>query len=70
MWLLRQLLYGLDDPGASLHRRDRFGVRPGTHVPVDTGQYSTGHWPASRLAESAGGVTGTGRSRDPAACVA
>jgi len=42
----------LADPGASLHRRDRFGVRRmGSYFSVDTGKYSTAPWLAARLAQ-------------------
>jgi glycine/D-amino acid oxidase-like deaminating enzyme len=41
----------LDDPTASLHRRDRFGVRRmGTFFSVDTGKYSMAPWLARRIA--------------------
>lgn len=41
----------LDDPRASLHRRDRFGVaRRGNYISVDTGKYSSAPLLASRIA--------------------
>jgi len=41
----------LDDPTASLHRRDRFGVRRmGTFFSVNTGKYSMAPWLARRIA--------------------
>ena len=41
----------LDDPTASLHRRDRFGVRRmGTFFSVDTGKYSMAPWLARGIA--------------------
>jgi hypothetical protein len=44
--------WALDDPTASLHRRDRFGVRRlGSSISVDTGKYSTAPWLARRLAK-------------------
>jgi hypothetical protein len=46
----------LDDPAASLHRRDRFGVRRlGSYISVDTGKYSTAPWSARRLAAEIAG---------------
>lgn len=42
----------LADRAASLHRRDRFGVRRlATYFSVDTGKYSTAPWLARQLAE-------------------
>jgi FAD dependent oxidoreductase len=42
----------LADPRASLHRRDRIGLRRvGTYLSVDTGKYSIAPWTASQLAE-------------------
>ena len=41
----------LSDPRATLHRRDRFGVRRyGRYFSVDTGKYSTAPWLANALA--------------------
>jgi hypothetical protein len=41
----------LADPHATLHRRDKFGVRRrGTYYSVDTGKYSTAPWLAQQLA--------------------
>ena len=41
----------LSDSAASLHRRDRFGVkRRGAYFSVNTGKYSTAPWLASRIA--------------------
>ena len=41
----------LGDPGSTLHRRDRFGVRRnGNYFSVDTGKYSTAPWMAEKLA--------------------
>lgn len=41
----------LSDGAASLHRRDRFGVkRRGAYFSVNTGKYSTAPWLASRIA--------------------
>lgn len=46
----------LDDPAASLHRRDRFGVRRlGSYISVDTGKYSTAPWLARRIAAEVAG---------------
>lgn len=46
----------LDDPRASIHRRDRFGIRrKGNYVSVDTGKYSTAPWLAERVADALGG---------------
>jgi glycine/D-amino acid oxidase-like deaminating enzyme len=40
----------LDDPRASIHRRDRFGIRrKGSYLSVDTGKYSTGPQLAERV---------------------
>ncbi|MDB5506366.1 MAG: hypothetical protein JWR75_1004 [Devosia sp.] len=42
----------LADPGATLHRRDEFGItEAGTYFSVDTGKYSTAPWLARRLAD-------------------
>jgi hypothetical protein len=55
-WVFAQGQGALDDPEASLHRRDRFGVRRlGTYLSVDTGKYSTAPWLASRLAAEIAG---------------
>lgn len=57
-WVFAQGQGALDDPGASLHRRDRFGVsRLGTYISVDTGKYSTAPWLANRLAAEIVGKT-------------
>lgn len=49
-WVFAQGQGSLDDPVASVHRRDRFGVRRvGTYFSVDTGKYSTAPWMASQL---------------------
>lgn len=46
----------LDDPAATLHRRDRFGVRRrGRYISVDTGKYSTAPWLADSLAREIAG---------------
>ena len=48
----------LADPHATLHRRDRFGVRRhGSYVSIDTGKYSTAPWLARQIADS---MTGDG----------
>lgn len=40
----------IGDPGSTLHRRDRFGVRRrGRYLSIDTGKYSTAPWLAARL---------------------
>jgi glycine/D-amino acid oxidase-like deaminating enzyme len=50
-WVFAQGQGTLDDPMASLHRRDRFGVRRlGSYISVDTGKYSTAPWLARSLA--------------------
>jgi hypothetical protein len=42
----------LSDPGADIHRRDRFGVRRlGSYFSVDTGKYSTAPWLAQQIAD-------------------
>lgn len=47
----------LDDPAASIHRRDRFGIqRSGNYFSVDTGKYSTAPWLAEQLADLIGGA--------------
>ena len=49
-WVFAYGQGSLDDPTASLHRRDCFGVRRlGTYMSVDTGKYSTAPWLARRL---------------------
>ncbi|MGI1662726.1 FAD-dependent oxidoreductase [Palleronia sp. KMU-117] len=49
----------LDDPAASLHKRDKFGVRRrGNFLSVDTGKFATAPWVARRVADM---VTGEGR---------
>ncbi len=46
----------VDDPAASIHRRDRFGVqREGSYYSVDTGKYSTAPWMAEQLAAEISG---------------
>ncbi len=46
----------VDDPLASIHRRDRFGVqRQGSYYSVDTGKYSTAPWMAEQLAAEISG---------------
>lgn len=46
----------VDDPAASIHRRDRFGVqRQGSYYSVDTGKYSTAPWMAELLAAEISG---------------
>lgn len=46
----------VDDPTASIHRRDRFGVqREGSYYSVDTGKYSTAPWMAEQLAAEISG---------------
>lgn len=46
----------VDDPTASIHRRDRFGVRrEGNYYSVDTGKYSTAPWMAEQLAAEISG---------------
>jgi hypothetical protein len=55
-WVFAQGQGALDDPRASLHRRDRFGVRRlGSYFSVDTGKYSTAPWLARRLAAEIAG---------------
>ena len=50
-WVFAMGRGSLDDPAASLHRRDRFGVRRmGTYFSVDTGKYSMAPWLARRIA--------------------
>ncbi|MEZ5873578.1 MAG: FAD-dependent oxidoreductase [Hyphomicrobiales bacterium] len=45
----------LDDPAATIHRRDRFGIRRyGSYISVDTGKYSIAPWIARRLVEEIG----------------
>ena len=46
----------LDDPAASIHRRDRFGIRrKGNYISVDTGKYSTAPWLAEQVVNMLGG---------------
>jgi glycine/D-amino acid oxidase-like deaminating enzyme len=46
----------LDDPRASIHRRDRFGIRrKGNYLSVDTGKYSTAPLLAERVVAALGG---------------
>ncbi|WP_055047484.1 FAD-dependent oxidoreductase [Devosia sp. A16] len=45
----------LDDPRASIHRRDRFGIRrKGSYFSVDTGKYSTAPLLAERVVAAVG----------------
>jgi len=47
----------LSDAGATIHRRDLFGVsRRGNYLSVDTGKYSTAPWLADMLARQLGGI--------------
>jgi glycine/D-amino acid oxidase-like deaminating enzyme len=51
-WIFALGRGSLADGAASLHRRDRFGVRHrGTYYSVNTGKYSTAPWLASRIAD-------------------
>jgi glycine/D-amino acid oxidase-like deaminating enzyme len=51
-WIFALGRGSLADGAASLHRRDRFGVRRrGTYYSVNTGKYSTAPWLASRIAD-------------------
>lgn len=51
-WVYAQGQGALDDPRATLHRRDCFGIRSeGTYFSVDTGKYSTAPWIATQLME-------------------
>lgn len=55
-WVFAYGQGALDDPAASLHRRDRFGARRlGTYISVDTGKYSTAPWLARRIAAEIAG---------------
>lgn len=55
-WVFAHGQGSLGDPAASLHRRDRFGIRRlGTYLSVDTGKYSTAPWLAWRLAAEVAG---------------
>ena len=50
-WIFAQGSGRLDDPAASIHRRDRYGtVRTGSYFSVDTGKYSTAPFLARKLA--------------------
>jgi glycine/D-amino acid oxidase-like deaminating enzyme len=50
-WIFAQSRGSLSDPSASIHRRDRFGIRrSGRYVSVDTGQFSTAPWMAREIA--------------------
>ena len=50
-WVFAQGRGQLSSPGASLHRRDRFGVcRLGSYYSIDTGKYSLAPWLARSLA--------------------
>jgi hypothetical protein len=50
-WVFAQGQGSLADPTASLHRRDRFGVRTrGSYLSVDTGKYSIAPWLARGIA--------------------
>ena len=51
-WVYAQGSGSLSSPSASLHRRDRFGIRnSGTYFSADTGKYSTAPWLARILAD-------------------
>jgi glycine/D-amino acid oxidase-like deaminating enzyme len=46
----------LDDPAATIHRRDRFGAtRRGSYLSVDTGKFSTAPWMAESVARELSG---------------
>jgi glycine/D-amino acid oxidase-like deaminating enzyme len=50
-WVFANGNGSLADPHATLHRRDRFGIRQaGTYISVDTGKYSTAPWLARNVA--------------------
>ena len=50
-WVFAHGMGSLADPAATLHRRDRFGIRrSGTYFSVDTGKYSTAPWLAREVA--------------------
>lgn len=50
-WVFARGQGSLADSSASLHRRDRFGIRrAGTYFSVDTGKYSTAPWLAQQIA--------------------
>ena len=50
-WVFANGKGSLADPAATLHRRDRFGIRrSGTYFSVDTGKYSTAPWLAREVA--------------------
>ena len=52
-WVFAQAAGSLSDPGAAIHRRDRYGVtRRGNYISVDTGKYSTAPKMALDLAEA------------------
>jgi len=47
----------LSDPAATLHRRDRIGIRRlGTYLSVDTGKYSVAPWLAAQIADLIAGA--------------
>jgi hypothetical protein len=49
-WVFANGKGSLADPAATLHRRDRFGIRrSGTYFSVDTGKYSTAPWLAREV---------------------
>ncbi len=51
-WVFALGTGSLADSAASLHRRDRFGIRQrGAYYSVNTGKYSTAPWLASKLAD-------------------
>jgi hypothetical protein len=50
-WVFAHGKGSLADPAATLHRRDRFGIRrSGTYFSIDTGKYSTAPWLAREVA--------------------
>jgi hypothetical protein len=52
-WVFANGRGSLADPGATLHRRDAFGIlRVGRYLSVDTGKFSTAPWLAQRVAHA------------------
>lgn len=56
-WVFANGKGSLADPTATLHRRDRFGIRrSGTYFSVDTGKYSTAPWLAREVVDMINGA--------------
>lgn len=54
-WVYAQGRGQLNQPGASIHKRDRWGIlRNGNYISIDTGKYSTAPLLAERVADSLG----------------